>query len=76
MLKKIIWLVVAVIILGGAYIVYNKVQDVGELIDPLTYFDEFKTNTNNLVYRDERIALVEPVLDAKENFLAPTSLFK
>ena len=44
-----------------AYVSINRVQKVGDLVDPLTYFDEFKNNTNNLVYLDERIALSEPV---------------
>ena len=63
MVKKVVFGVMAVILVVIAYISVNKVQIVGELVDPLTYFDEFKNNTNNLVYNDERIGLEEPVIN-------------
>lgn len=62
MLKKVILGLIAVVLVITAYFTVNKVQKVGELVDPLTYFDEFKNNTNNLVYKDERINLTEPVM--------------
>lgn len=62
MLKKVILGLIAVALVVTAYFTVNKVQKVGELVDPLTYFDEFKNNTNNLVYKDERINLTEPVM--------------
>lgn len=62
MLKKVILGLIAVVLVVTAYFTVNKVQKVGELVDPLTYFDEFKNNTNNLVYKDERINLIEPVM--------------
>ena len=62
MLKKIILGLIAVALVVTAYFTVNRVQTVGELVDPLTYFDEFKNNTNNLVYKDERINLKEPVI--------------
>ena len=62
MLKKVILGLIAVTLVVTAYFTVNKVQKVGDLVDPLTYFDEFKRNTNNLVYKDERINLVEPIM--------------
>ena len=62
MVKKIfIGGLALVCILIGIFI-YNKETYVGELVDPLTYFDEFENNTNNLVYEDKRVDLTEPVL--------------
>lgn len=61
MFKKIfIGGLVLVAILIGIFI-QNKVSYVGEEVDPLAYFDEFKGNTNNLVYEDTRVAVAEPV---------------
>ena len=51
---------VLVSILIGIFI-YNKVSYVGEQVDPLTYFDEFQGNTNNLVYEDKRVSVNEPI---------------
>ncbi len=67
MLKKVIFGLIAIVLVGIAYIWVNKVEVVGELVDPLTYFDEFKNNTNNLVYKDERIDLEEPVTEIDGN---------
>lgn len=61
MFKKIFFGgLVLVCILVGIF-VYNKETYIGEKVDPLTYFDEFEGNTNNLVYEDVRINLNEPV---------------
>lgn len=61
MFKKIVLGgVVLLSILSGIF-VYNKVSYVGELVDPLTYFDEFNGNVNNLVYEDTRIDANEPI---------------
>lgn len=61
MFKKIfIGGLVLVTILMGIFL-HNKISYVGEQVDPLTYFDEFQGNTNNLVYEDARVAVTEPV---------------
>ncbi|PHV70385.1 hypothetical protein CS063_10930 [Sporanaerobium hydrogeniformans] len=64
MLKK---LLIGGILVVGAIFIGIKMMPVGEKIDPLVYFDEFKNNGINLVYKDQRIDLEEPVLleDAK-----------
>ncbi|MBE6024010.1 MAG: hypothetical protein E7231_12455 [Cellulosilyticum sp.] len=61
MFKKIFFCgLVLISILIGIFI-YNKVSYVGPQVDPLTYFDEFQGNTNNLVYEDARVDIDEPV---------------
>ena len=61
MFKKIVvGGVVLLSILSGIF-VYNKVSYVGEVVDPLIYFDEFNGNVNNLVYEDTRIDACEPI---------------
>ena len=61
MFKKIVaGGLVLISILAGIF-VYNKVSYVGEVVDPLTYFDEFNGNENNLVYEDIRINEKEPI---------------
>ena len=61
MFKKIVCCgIVLISILIGIFI-YNKVSYVGEQVDPLTYFDEFKGNKNNLVYEDARVDTKEPI---------------
>lgn len=59
MLKKIILGTITLILLGIA--IYRFIP-VGQKVDPLTYFNEFKNNVNNLVYEDERVALEEPAV--------------
>ena len=59
MLKKVVLVFVTLILVAAA--VY-KWMPVGEKVDPLVYFDEFKNNQNNLVYEDKRIPLKEPAL--------------
>lgn len=62
MIKKIfIGGLVLLCVLAGIFL-YNEKNYVGERVEPLTYFDEFANNTNNLVFEDKRIDLVEPVL--------------
>jgi spore germination protein YaaH len=58
MIKKIILGLMALILVAVA--IY-KWMPVGEKVNPLVYFDEFKSNENNLVYEDVRIPLKEPV---------------
>lgn len=61
MFKKIVCggLVLISILIG--IFIYNKISYVGEQVDPLTYFDEFQGNTNNLVYEDSRVGVTEPI---------------
>ena len=67
MFKKIfIGGLVLVAILMGIFI-HNKLSYVGEQVDPLTYFDEFQGNTNNLVYEDNRVGVVEPIQIVDDN---------
>lgn len=62
MFKKIFCCgLVLICILIGIFF-HNRQTYVGEKVDPLTYFDEFSNNENNLVYEDQRVALTEPVL--------------
>lgn len=58
MLKKILLTLVAILLVGIAVM---KNIPVGEQVDVLTYFDEFKENEYNLVYKDERISLERPI---------------
>lgn len=58
MFKKVVMGLIAIVLVA---LVASKVIPVGELVDPLTYFDEFKENEYNLVYEDKRIDLKEPV---------------
>ena len=58
MLKKIMVGLVAIVCIA---LVAIKLMPVGEMVDPLTYFDEFSGNEYNLVYEDQRIPLEEPV---------------
>ncbi len=58
MLKKILLGLVALVLTAIA--VY-KWMPVGKQVNPLTYFNEFRDNVNNLVYEDQRIPLKEPV---------------
>lgn len=60
MFKKIVLGGLALVCILVGIVVHNKVEYVGEEVDPLTYFDEFNNNTNNLVYEDIRIDLNEP----------------
>lgn len=66
MLKKIFIGGITLISILIGIIVYNKYAYVGEMVDPLLYFDEFKGNTYNLVYEDSRVDLEEPII-IKEN---------
>lgn len=62
MFKKIFCCgLVLICVLIGIFF-HNRQTYVGEKVDPLTYFDEFNNNENNLVYEDQRVALTEPVL--------------
>lgn len=62
MIKKIfIGGLVLICILGGIFW-HHKVTYVGELVDPLTYFDEFIHHQSNLVYEDKRVALDDPII--------------
>lgn len=58
MLKKMIWGIITVVLVVVAI---NKWMPVGDQVDPLTYFDEFKDNEYNLVYEDQRIDLERPI---------------
>lgn len=61
MFKKIfVGGLILIAILMGIFI-QNKLSYIGEQVDPLVYFDEFKGNTNNLVYEDSRVAVKEPI---------------
>lgn len=60
MFKKIVLGGLALLCILGGIFIHNKIIYVGEEVDPLTYFDEFNKNTNNLVYEDIRIDLDEP----------------
>lgn len=60
MFKKIVLGGLALLCILMGIFIYSKMEYVGEQVDPLTYFDEFNNNTNNLVYEDIRIPLVEP----------------
>lgn len=66
MFKKIILGGVALLCILMGIFVHSKMEYVGEQVDPLTYFDEFNSNTNNLVYEDIRIPLAEPVMEIDE----------
>ena len=61
MFKKIVCggLVLISVLIG--IFINNKVNYVGEQVDPLTYFDEFQGNENNLVYEDARVDAKEPI---------------
>ena len=61
MFKKIVLGGLALLCILVGIFIHNKAVYVGEEVDPLTYFDEFNKNTNNLVYEDIRIDLDEPV---------------
>ena len=61
MFKKIVLGGLALLCILVGIVMHNKLEYVGEEVDPLTYFDEFNNNTNNLVYEDIRIDLNEPV---------------
>lgn len=61
MFKKIVVGGLALLCILVGILIHSKLVYVGEEVDPLTYFDEFIKNTNNLVYEDIRIDLDEPV---------------
>lgn len=63
MIKKILIGGLALVSILVGIFMYNRETYVGELVDPLTYFDEFAGNTNNLVFNDIRVDLEEPVLE-------------
>ena len=63
MIKKIFFGGLAVLCLLIGIFIYNRETYVGEKVDPLTYFDEFAANTNNLVYEDKRVDLSEPIVE-------------
>ncbi len=63
MFKKIILGGLALLFILVGIFIYNKMEYVGERVNPLNYFDEFNDNTNNLVYEDIRIPLVEPAIE-------------
>ena len=54
-------IVVGILLIGALYIGIKMIP-IGDKIDPLVYFDEFKRNGINLVYKDKRIDLEEPIL--------------
>lgn len=61
MFKKIVVGGLAILCILVGIFLHNQLIYVGEEVNPLTYFDEFNKNTNNLVYEDIRIDLQEPV---------------
>ncbi len=58
MFKKVI---VGLIVIVLVAIAASKFMPVGDVVNPLQYFDEFKENEYNLVYEDQRINLKDPV---------------
>lgn len=58
MFKKVVVGLVAIILVAVAA---SKMVPVGDMVNPLTYFDEFKENEYNLVYEDQRIDLKDPI---------------
>lgn len=54
-------IIVSVLIIGIASIVIKSPNQ--EEVDPLTYFSEFKTNQNNLVIEDQRVAIEKPIIE-------------
>ena len=74
MFKKIVVGVFLIAAMGVAYFVIKDKMTVGELVDPIQYFDEFKDNENNLVYKDKRIDLEEPIIE-KDGELYVSYLF-
>lgn len=66
MFKKIVLGGLALLCILAGIFIYNKAEYVGEQVDPLTYFDEFSGNTNNLVYEDIRVGITEPVKEIDE----------
>ena len=63
MFKKVVFALFFIAVVGVSYLVIKDKMTVGELVDPIEYFDEFKDNDNNLVYQDERINLIEPIIE-------------
>lgn len=65
MFKKVVVGLIAVVLVA---IAASKFVPVGDSVDPLTYFDEFKENEYNLVYDDQRINLKNPIkiIDGKK----------
>lgn len=58
MFKKV---VMGLIVVALVALAVTKFMPVGDMVEPLTYFDEFQGNDYNLVYKDQRIDLKEPV---------------
>ncbi|WP_054742888.1 glycosyl hydrolase family 18 protein [Cellulosilyticum ruminicola] len=58
MFKKV---VMGLTLLALVALAVTKFMPVGDMVDPLTYFDEFQGNEYNLVYKDQRIDLKDPV---------------
>lgn len=58
MFKKVVVELIAIVLV---VIAASRFVPVGDIVDPLTYFDEFKENEYNLVYDDQRINLKNPV---------------
>ncbi|MGL5674899.1 MAG: glycosyl hydrolase family 18 protein [Cellulosilyticaceae bacterium] len=66
MLKKIVLLIIGFIVLGavGLGIIGNTSET--QEVDPLTYFDEFKSDQQNMVYEDTRVDWVKPIIEEND----------
>lgn len=62
LLKGIMIVMLSIIILGIIGIVIYKEMPNGKSVDPLTYFDEFKLEQNNMVFEDKRVAASKPIV--------------
>lgn len=58
MFKKVIMGLIIIVLVA---LVASRFIPVGDMVDPLTYFDEFQGNDYNLVYEDQRVGLRDPV---------------
>lgn len=63
MIKRLFFVIMTLIILGGLSVKLYMGSSGREEVNPLTYFSEFKTGQNNLVFEDIRIALERPVIE-------------
>lgn len=63
MLKKIFMLVLMGIILGGIAMGVKLSAPAKDMVDPLTYFNEFKTGQINAVYEDIRVDIQNPIIE-------------
>ncbi|MGL4362081.1 MAG: glycosyl hydrolase family 18 protein [Cellulosilyticaceae bacterium] len=66
MIKKLFLGIVVLVIIGISIIIADTQMPSKENINPLTYFDEFKSNQQNMVFEDTRVDWDMPVIEKNE----------